>query len=292
MTWNWGSERELSWQKSDIESDCGSNLFCRVEPRLRGRWRKPSSLHHCIQKALSSIVFLQVMNNLVSSHWFNPVTVLREGTVGICETEFFGGDALVVLWVLCFSGRETTTSPPDRDHHARVTSLHQTRLSSLASSGEGSKLLPSLGIFKVLWSPVVIPRGRQILMWRMLTNQSPCLLSQNLPSLWLSWQCLLGWKAVCVSWELSCLGWRRAFWAEDRVMLLVQHSVHHCLCYYCFTFVFVRTAYWWLRVKTLSFSALLSSRKRKKAAFLLGKTQNYSGASTSAVFIHDQIQAD
>lgn len=100
MTWNWGSERELSWQKSDIESDCGSNLFCRVEPRLRRWWRKPSSLHHCIQKALSSIrVFLQVMNNLVSSHWFNPVTaLLGEGMVGICEAGFIGGDVLGVLW--------------------------------------------------------------------------------------------------------------------------------------------------------------------------------------------------
>lgn len=186
-----------------------------------------------------------------------------------------------MLW--WFFGRSSQAGKPWLGHLTGTT-MHELLLyirdcclpwlGSLASSGAGSKLLPSSGMFKVLWSPIVITRGRQILrlnMWRMLTSQTPCLLSQIFPSLWLSWQCLLGRKARPVCPGRCHVSVEGGLSGQKTVMPLIQHCVHHCLCYYCFTFVFVRTAYWWLRVKTLSFSALLSFRKRKKATFLLGK---------------------
>lgn len=117
----------------------------------------------------------------------------------------------------------------------------------------------------------VITRDAWILrskVWRMLRKRCYFLLGISFSS-----AVPVGFLWVWGQAYLSCRGWKTDRFLGIRQSHFVDTeqyaSLFVLLLFYIF--VFVRTAYWWLCVKTLSFSGLFSFRKRKKTTFLLRK---------------------
>lgn len=174
MTWKWGSMRELSWQKSDIESDCVSKFLCSIEPRLCRKWRKPSSPSPLYPKGSEQHIFFQVMSNLVSSHCLNPVPALlcwsHSGNWWSPHVPLSAGSVLEVLWWFGrFPQPEETQSTVCNE--LLYTSIIQPLLEvphvrhyrliwfwRLASGAVGLQMLTFLDVSKVrcyLWSPEI-----------------------------------------------------------------------------------------------------------------------------------------